>query len=177
MKKHLAILSIIILSGCATNNYHKGALYTGLIEIPKDKAVVYLFRPHAFVGSLREYNLSVNGEIEATLPNGTYATIYLDPGVYSFGAQVVETWHGGGPYIETTYKVDAGKEYFVGYFKAMPLSSSKKDDYFLGKEESQVYRGVLEGGVFDADHQIGIVNRKYAIQELKKLSFAVQKPI
>jgi len=178
MKKLLAIFfCIIILSGCATNHYQKGTSYTKPAQVKQDKATVYLFRPHAFVGSIREYNFSINGEVEATLPNGTYVTIHLDPGEYSFGAQIVETWHGGGPYIETTYVVAAGNEYFVGYFKDMPLSASKSDDYFINKEESQVYSGILEGGVFDADHQIGVVNKKHAIQELKKLSYAVQKPI
>lgn len=119
----------------------------------------------------------INGEVSAVLPNGTYSTLYLDPGKHSFGAQILENVYGDGPYIEISYKVEAGKEYFIGYFKVMPLSSKKNGDYFIHKVRSKVYNPVVEGGLLDADHQIGLVKKDYAISELKKLNKSVKKTL
>ncbi|MFV8783635.1 DUF2846 domain-containing protein [Microbulbifer sp. SA54] len=163
----------LILVSCASPTVIKGAMYSGQEEVPREKAIVYLFRPAAFVGSAREYNMFIDGEVAAVLANGTYTTVELSPGEHSFGVQIVKNWMGGGPYLETTYNIEPGKEYFLGYFKSLPLGGSKQSDYFLHKKQSEVFSGLHEGGLLDADHLIGFVHKQHALMELQKLRLAV----
>lgn len=173
MKSILIIISVLALSGCASSSHQKGELYSTPVDIVDDKAVVYLLRPSSFVGAARDYSMSVDGEVVTILPNGTYSIAYLEPGEHVFEAKKVPISLDKSPQaIAVQYTVDAGKEYFIGYFKKL----GKEEDIFLHKERADVFRGSMENGLFDPDSIIGVLKKEPAIEELKKLKLSVKKP-
>jgi len=165
ISRHCLLLGAILLSACST--VPTGEKFAEREPIIEGLATVYLFRTPAFEASSRDYNIFVNDSIHAVLPNGSYSVSYLEPGRYTFGAQIVEKWYGKGDRIDIEYEVQANQEYFIGYIKTWDLDS-RPEDFFLAATEDNSYNATV-GYLLQWDDAMAVVNPDYAFEELKKL--------
>ena len=169
MKKVLTVLLAAFLYGCASNQPAPGPLFSTPIEPMDNMAIVYIYRGSAFAGSIRDVNVFINGEPKFVLGNGTYIATHLKPGEYEFGIKNVPGWqYEEGPYIHLSSTIVAGKSYYVGYFKSFDVAGTPEQEYFHQSSKQEINTGLLEGGVLDIDHLLGIVKEDYALSDIKK---------
>ena len=173
MKNIGFILLIVLISGCASNKPPAGPVYTGPIEQKENMATVYIFRGLAFAGSLRDVNVFINGSAEHVLSNGSYIATYLSPGEYEFGIKNVPGWqYKEGPYIHLKYSIEPGNSYYVGYFKAFDVAGTPEEEFFQKSSKQEINTGLLEVGLLDIDHILGVIKEEHALRELEKLKLS-----
>lgn len=100
-----ALLSALVLSGCTVG----GAAFQKVGEIRQDEAVVYLYRPQAFVGGGVMYDLYANGQKLTTLVHTSYIPYKAPAGNVTFRA--ITAVHRYQATLEL--KTEPGKTYYV----------------------------------------------------------------
>ena len=73
-------LVVIALQGCAT----LGDAYKSVDFVPKNKSLVYIYRPSSFVGGGISYYIYANDKIVAKQYNGGYFSYITEPGKVEF---------------------------------------------------------------------------------------------
>ena len=71
----VVLLIIFLVSGCLTA---RGPAYEGHNEIPKGKALIYLYKANAWGKDI--YRVKINGQIITTLKKGGYYPYYANEG-------------------------------------------------------------------------------------------------
>lgn len=103
-KKHfLVILFGILLQGCAAT----GNNFSGIDTPPKDKALVYFYRPYLFFGSGISLRMLDNETEIFTLNPGQYVKYLTTPGKHKF-----DTYNGGDA-KPLDLILDPGGVYFI----------------------------------------------------------------
>lgn len=109
MKKYLNFLflfvSVCTLSGCTIG----GTAFQNVGSIRQDEAVVYLYRPQAFVGGGVMYDVYASGQKLTTLVHTSYVPYIAPAGEVQFRA--VTAVHGYQTTLEI--KTEPGKTYYV----------------------------------------------------------------
>lgn len=101
----IAILSVFVLSACTIG----GAAFQKVGSIKQDEAVVYLYRPQAFVGGGVMYDIYANGQKLTTLVHTSYVPYVAPAGNITFRAQTAV--HGYQTVLDI--KTEPGKIYYV----------------------------------------------------------------
>lgn len=81
------LLALCFATGCAAS----GNKFTPVI-LPTDKAVVYIYRIHKFVGAGVSWELFANGEHITRVDNGGYYAHVVDPGTVEYKQLNDITW-------------------------------------------------------------------------------------
>jgi hypothetical protein len=85
MKSALIIIALLLaglFSGCAT-----GPRFVSRVSVPKDKAVVYVYRERQVKGSAGYNNIYINGEKLGAVKAGAYYIYYAKPGELIFSQE------------------------------------------------------------------------------------------
>ncbi len=127
MRKFIAILALFIMAaGCATAP--TGEFFSKLETAPKEKALVYVYRPEDNHIGLE---MILNGQEIGDLHSSGYFSILLDPGRYAFDRRK-------GPFSQNfSMDVKAGQVYFVEL--KIPSDYGKP-----GNSQGPQFRGVDE---------------------------------
>ena len=100
----LVVLStVFIVTGCAPTLLQ---VYQRIETIPPNKAIVYIYRPSAFIGGGVYYDVKANSKVVTTLWNGGYYPYIADPGEIEFSAKTEST-------DSVTLDVKTGQAYYV----------------------------------------------------------------
>jgi len=91
----------------------------GMVQVPTDKALIYLFRPERYIGSANTYQITVNGTPIADMRIGTRAPYLVPPGQATLQGRSLANILNIGlslglmeePFI--AFVVEAGKVYFI----------------------------------------------------------------
>jgi len=99
------LLSAFVLSGCTIG----GSAFQKVGTIQQDEAVVYVYRPQAFVGGGVMYDLYANGQKLTTLVHTSYIPYKAPAGDVTF--RVITAMHGYQATLDL--KTEPGKSYYV----------------------------------------------------------------
>jgi hypothetical protein len=103
----LSFGALVALVGCSAT----GPAFRELVDVPKDKATVYVYRPTSLVNSGNAPNLFVNEVDNGPLWNAGYIPLSLPPGQTSLVLKgTALKW--GLPPIAATVQIEAGKTYY-----------------------------------------------------------------
>jgi hypothetical protein len=103
--KLLLLIPILLLSACATTD---GTRFQKIADIPKDKGVVYIYRPNAMAGLISHYRVfDGNDEEICSLRRGGYCLLYAKPGEVQLWGQ-----NDLGKGL-ITLDVKSGQEHFI----------------------------------------------------------------
>lgn len=117
MPRLLTITSIFLtflLQGCTSSPSLEGSpYYRGPAESNDSMATVYIFREEHRIGSSVTQNISINGKLVGSLPNGGYLVTRLGSGVHKILANRANPIDGN--LSDATFKLDVetGKTYFI----------------------------------------------------------------
>jgi hypothetical protein len=100
--RYLLLLGLALTTGCAAS----GTPFQRIGDIPKDKGLVYVYRPNSIIGSAVRYDVHANNEVICTLVRGGYCLYYAMPGE-------VELWGQTESKGTITIDVKAGQEHFI----------------------------------------------------------------
>jgi hypothetical protein len=114
----LALLGIVILSGCAVSDSSLGPLFEKINTIPPNTGVVYLYIPKVGTGPSDYWcYIKANGEIIASLRKEGYYPYFAKPGKIAFGGYWDDWSYGitssATSIIKATFEVQAGHTYYV----------------------------------------------------------------
>ena len=79
----MVVAVTLVLVGCAAPRFSPVA------TIPKDKALVYIYRNAALGGIAGNHHIFVNGQPVASLYSGSYYPYYATPGTNSFSSRMI----------------------------------------------------------------------------------------
>lgn len=99
------LLTLSVLSGCTVG----GAAFQKVGTIQQDEAVVYVYRPQAFVGGGVMYDLYADGKKLTTLVHTSYVPYVTPAGNVTF--RVITAVHGYQATLDL--KTEPGKTYYV----------------------------------------------------------------
>ena len=108
--RSILILFVFIISGCSA----KGPLFQSVQSLPSNKSVVYVYRPSMMFNATGWPDLYINEEKIASLKNGGYVELILDPGSYMIkakGSVIFTNWYPSA--VEGEFTIEAGKEYYI----------------------------------------------------------------
>jgi hypothetical protein len=105
-----AILVLSSLSGCSTNAPEHLNMQAKLATPPKDKALIYIFRPYIKKGMLRSPDFSINGNKIGELENERFGYFFAYPMELAF-----DTPDKNGVIFPRKYKFEAGRAYYFMY--------------------------------------------------------------
>lgn len=99
----VGILMILLLTtGCAS----LGPAFEQVASMPNGKALIYVYRPSAFVGGGVSYDININKKVIAPLRNGGYFPYFADPGK-------TEVWAKTEVRRSVVFVAEAGDTYYV----------------------------------------------------------------
>jgi hypothetical protein len=114
--KLLLLVSVLFLAACAAS----GTPFQRITDIPKDKGLVYVYRPNSILGGAVHYDVHAgNDEVICDLIRNGYCIYYSKPGE-------LELWGKTESKSTITVDVKAGQEHFVrggismGFFIGRP---------------------------------------------------------
>lgn len=118
---------LLLLNACSGKTYTK---LSESIDIPKDKAVIYFFRPSSMGGAAINFHVhDENNKPVGFLGNGDSFYITVEPGRHHFLARAVSK---NNLYIT----VEAGKMYFIKGYTKMGLVVGRP--HLVQVQESEV---------------------------------------
>lgn len=117
MKLRFPFLCAILITGCAS----LGPKFSSLQPQPKSKALVYVYRPKAFTGSVRSPNITVNDKKIGEIPNGGYLVAEVDSG----RTTIAQTDFVGEKSTEETVVLQPNQTYFLRFDLSLPNFKNK----------------------------------------------------
>lgn len=103
----LVVVSLLSLAGCTP----PGPKFSGPVELPPGKSVVYFYRQASFLGASSVPGIKANGrEVLSGLPTWSWWPYYIEPGQYHFGPKLF------GLYKEDTVDITSrqpGEQFYV----------------------------------------------------------------
>ena len=96
------ISTLLMITGCAS----LGKSFEVVEAVPPDKALIYFYRPGAFVGGGAYYDIIVNDKLVCTMYNGGYYPYFVDPGKINITASTEVT-------RELTFVAKTNQIYYV----------------------------------------------------------------
>lgn len=101
--KLLLLVPTLFLAACAAS----GTPFQRITDIPKDKGVVYVYRPNSIMGAAVHYDVhAANDEVICDLIRNGYCLYYAKPGE-------LELWGKTESKSSITVDVKSGQEHFV----------------------------------------------------------------
>lgn len=79
---------------------------------PKDKALVYVYRPAKYANSMNAPDIELDGKKIVGIPNGGYKPLLISAGKHSFGVHEI-MWADIDAHLDCN--LDAGKKYFLRF--------------------------------------------------------------
>jgi hypothetical protein len=103
VRKFLFLVPMLLLAACAAS----GTKFQRITDIPKDKGVVYVYRPNSIMGAAVHYNVypGTDEAICDLIRNG-YCLYYSNPGE-------LELWGKTESKSSITVDIKSGQEHFV----------------------------------------------------------------
>ncbi len=107
MKKYAHCFSILVamfmLTGCVAG----GVSFVKESVVPKDKALVYFYRPNNFQGSALDVTVKDNDKTAFKIKNGQYIKYFTEPGKHKF---YTDTMAIDKP---TEIELEVGQAYYI----------------------------------------------------------------
>ena len=93
-----AFLAVFLFTGCAGSPQVREEIpwQKVKVEIPADKALVYIVRPFSWVGGVQQYKISINGAHVANLETGTYFSYLVPSGEVHVSAETIPSIYNLG---------------------------------------------------------------------------------
>jgi hypothetical protein len=137
----------LLLGGCVAT----GPQFSGLrSEMGAGKALLYMYRPSAIVGSAAPLNVKINGE-KHDIRNDGYIVVEVPAGPVSVNA----SWEGVFP-LTLNYTLKSGATYFVRY----------------GSGFGDLWLPLPNAVVGSTKFQMGFVPEEQALKELPKMKLS-----
>lgn len=96
------VVTFAVLTGCAAS----GPAFREITDIPKDKGLVYVYRPDSIIGSAIRYSVYADKDVVCKLIRGGYCLYYAKPGEVEFWGQTESKG-------SLTVDVKAGQKHYV----------------------------------------------------------------
>lgn len=113
------IAATLFLSGCAS----LGPKFDSIRKAPKDKALVYVYRPSAFTGAARSPDIILNGQKVGTSSNGSYFVFETNSGP----AKVLLRNFAGEETGAFEANLKSGQTYFLRLDLGIPTLKNRVD--------------------------------------------------
>lgn len=103
-------------------------------QAPPDKAVIWLFRPSSIVGGGNTDHVAINGKLAASLDNGEYIPVTVDPGPVTIQHRQTAPWiflglralqELDGFYDALTLTAEPGRNYFIEFSQAEQVDAER----------------------------------------------------
>lgn len=108
------LFAVLLMVGCAGAPPADKPHFAPITPTPADKAVVYVYRPHAKLNNDGYADIFLNGEKKFALWNRGYGVFTLPPGPHEIrveGDLMKTAWYP--PPAVRKLEVEAGREYYV----------------------------------------------------------------
>jgi hypothetical protein len=121
------LLGIVTLQGCASGPSLEGSpYYRGPAESSDSMATVYIFREKHSIGSAVTQNVSIDGKLVGSLPNGGYLVTRIGPGSHEMLFRRANFLHGDLSDAVFKVELEVGKTYFIAKeTSSMPYKDSR----------------------------------------------------
>ena len=117
MSRLLLITSLfltVVLQGCASGPSLDGSpYYRGPAESNNSIATVYIFREKHSIGSAVTQDISIDGKLVGSLPDGGYLVARVGPGAHEMLSRRANTLSGDLSDAVFKIEVETGKTYFI----------------------------------------------------------------
>lgn len=133
------LFGIVTLQGCASGPSLEGSpYYRGPAESNDSMATVYIFREKHSLGSNVTQNVSIDGKLIGSLPDGGYLVARIGPGVHEILTRRASILSGDLGDAVFKIEVETGKAYFIAqetsstpYKDSRGLSLAKEGSFGL----------------------------------------------